>query len=124
MPYLIEQGFASSTWTMCTGGQGDYGTRVAPAVTQGALYSFAIAAARENEKTNIRFNEVYLAYRVQFEVEGASAAFAGLHITTTEEFSPLYEKLLDRTDIRGSRVKAITPEDVANLPHEKRYQDL
>ncbi|TKW54692.1 hypothetical protein CTA1_5614 [Colletotrichum tanaceti] len=121
VPYLLEQGFADSTWTMCTGGSGDAGYRVAPAVTQGALFSFAVAAARDNEKTNIRFNEVYLAYRVQFEVEPGKQTFAGLHMTTSKGFAPLYEKLLDRTDIRSSRVKALSPEDVLELSHEKKF---
>ncbi|KAF9871062.1 hypothetical protein CkaCkLH20_11479 [Colletotrichum karsti] len=120
VPYLLEQGVADSSWTMCTGAQGDVGMRAAPAMTQGALFSFAIAAARENEKTNIRFNELYLAYRVQFEVDNASQ-FAGYHITTTSEFAPLYEKILDRKDVRGSRVKAMSPEDVKNLSYEKKY---
>ncbi|KAK1513474.1 uncharacterized protein CCOS01_14416 [Colletotrichum costaricense] len=123
VPYLLEQGFAGSTWTLCTGAQGDYSFRAAPAVTQGALFSFAIAASRENEKTNIRFNEVYLAYRVQFEVdEETRKAWAGAHLTTCDEFAPLYQQLLDREDIRGSRVKAITPKDVLQLSVDKRYK--
>ncbi|KAK6224415.1 integral membrane protein [Colletotrichum tabaci] len=123
VPYLLEQGFAGSTWTMCTGGSGDTGYRVAPAVTQGALFSFAVAAARDNDKTNIRFNEVYLAYRVQFEVETGNQTFAGIHMTTSKDFAPLYEKLLDRADIRSSRVKALSPEDVLKLSYEKKFSD-
>ncbi|TQN65598.1 hypothetical protein CSHISOI_09814 [Colletotrichum shisoi] len=123
VPYLLEQGFADSTWTMCSGGSGDAGCRVAPAVTQGALFSFAVAAARDNEWTNIRFNEVYLAYRVQFEVETGNQTFAGIHMTTSKEFAPLYEKLLDRADIRSSRVKALSPEDVLKLSYEKKFSD-
>lgn len=123
VPYLLEQAFAGSTWTMCTGGSGDTGYRVAPAVTQGALFSFAVAAARDNDKTNIRFNEVYLAYRVQFEVETGNQTFAGIHMTTSKDFAPLYEKLLDRADIRSSRVKALSPEDVLKLSYEKKFSD-
>ncbi|KZL71489.1 hypothetical protein CT0861_08129 [Colletotrichum tofieldiae] len=123
VPYLLEKGFPGSTWTMCTGGQGDMGYRVAPAVTQGALFSFAIAAARENEKTNIRFNEVYLVYRVQFEVDKGSQTFAGLEMTTSKSFAPLYEKLLHRTDIRSSRVKVLSPQDVVELSYMKNYKD-
>ncbi|KAI8302146.1 hypothetical protein K4K61_008203 [Colletotrichum sp. SAR11_59] len=121
VPYLLDQGFPGTTWTMCTGAQGEWGLRVAPAVTQGALFSFAIAAARENEDTNIRFNEVYLAYRVQLEVEPGMTNFHGFPITTSREFAPVFEKLLNRTDIKGSRVKAIKPQDVIDLKFEKKY---
>ncbi|CAI0652946.1 unnamed protein product [Colletotrichum noveboracense] len=121
VPYLLDQGFPGTTWTMCTGAQGEWGLRVAPAVTQGALFSFAVAAARENEDTNIRFNEVYLAYRVQLEVEPGMTNFHGFPITTSREFAPVFEKLLNRTDIRGSRVKAVKPQDVIDLKFEKKF---
>ncbi|KAJ0385049.1 hypothetical protein COL922a_007110 [Colletotrichum nupharicola] len=121
VPYLLDQGFPGTTWTMCTGAQGEWGLRVAPAVTEGALFSFAVAAARENEDTNIRFNEFYLAYRVQLEVEPGMTNFHGFPITTSREFAPVFEKLLNRTDIRGSRVKAIKPQDVIDLKFEKKF---
>lgn len=121
MPYLLEQGFSNSTWTVCTGSQGYIGDRVAPAVTQGALFSFAIAAARQTEKTNVRFNEVYLAYRVQLEVEGDYQNWNGFHVTTSKSFAPLYEKLLDRTDIKGNRVSAKSPQDVITLSTGKLF---
>ncbi|GKT86128.1 short-chain dehydrogenase reductase SDR [Colletotrichum tofieldiae] len=121
VPYLLEQGFANSTWTLCTGAQGYWGERVAPAVTQGALFSFAIAAARQTEKTNVRFNEVYLAYRVQVEVEGGNQNWNGYHITTSESFAPLYEKILDQTDIKGTRVSANSPQDVLTLSTKKLF---
>ncbi|KAL0939885.1 uncharacterized protein CTRU02_206495 [Colletotrichum truncatum] len=121
VPYLLEQGFADSTWTMCTGASGDFGTPAAAAMSQGALYSFAIAASRENEGNAIRFNEVYLAYRVQYQLEPDSERFAGFHMTTCSDFAPLYEQLLGRVDIRGTRVMVKTPEDVNNLKYEKRY---
>ncbi|OHW90160.1 short-chain dehydrogenase reductase [Colletotrichum incanum] len=126
IPYLLEKGFTGSTWTMCTGASGDMGYRVAPSVTQGALFSFAITAARENEKTNIRFNEVYLAYRVRFEVEEDSQIVAGIRIplTTSKDFAPLYEKILGRTDIRSSRVKARTPQDVVELSYATILKEL
>ncbi|KAK2027528.1 NAD(P)-binding protein [Colletotrichum zoysiae] len=126
IPYLIEEGFPHSTWTMCTGGAGDMGYRLAPAVTQGALYSFAITAARENEKTNIRFNEVYLAHRVRLEIDEDNQIVAGMQIplTSSKDFAPLYEKILDRSDIRSSRVKARGPEDVAEICHATVLRQL
>lgn len=56
--YLWEQKHPRSTFTICTGAQGDLATFALPALTQGPLFSMATAAARENEKTNVRFNEV------------------------------------------------------------------
>ncbi|KAK1975835.1 hypothetical protein LZ30DRAFT_736312 [Colletotrichum cereale] len=126
IPYLLEKGFTGSTWTMCTGAAGDMGYHVAPSVTQGALYSFAITAARENDKTNICFNEVYLAYRVRLEAEENSQTVAGLRIplTTSKDFAPLYEKLLARTDIRSSRVKARSPQEVVELSYATILKEL
>ncbi|KAK2008138.1 NAD(P)-binding protein [Colletotrichum eremochloae] len=126
IPYLLEQGFPSSTWTMCTGGAGDMGYRLAPAVTQGALYSFAITAARENKQTNIRFNEVYLAHRVRLEADKDTQIVAGMQIPlmSSKEFAPLYEKILDRTDIRSCRVKARGPEDVAEICYATVLKEL
>lgn len=54
--YLLEQDNPESTWTICTGAQGDTATHALPAMAQGALFSMCLAAARENEKTNVRFN--------------------------------------------------------------------
>ncbi|KAF4890768.1 hypothetical protein K4K60_007716 [Colletotrichum sp. SAR11_57] len=76
--------------------------------------------------TNIRFNEIYLSYRVQHHVNlEDKKQFLGLaHLQTSREFAPLYEQLLDRTDIRSKRVNAISPEDVVNLKYETRYRDF
>lgn len=60
IPYLLEQGDPTSTWTLCTGASGDNGSRAAASMTQGALYSMANVACIDNNKTTIRFNEVYL----------------------------------------------------------------
>ncbi|KAF4895404.1 hypothetical protein CGCF415_v011943 [Colletotrichum fructicola] len=126
VPYLLEKGVSNSSWTMCSGASGDMGRRAAPAVTQGALFSMATVAARDNLDTNIRFNEIYLSYRVQHHVNlEDKKQFLGLaHLQTSREFAPLYEQLLDRTDIRSKRVNAISPEDVVNLKYETRYRDF
>ncbi|KAJ0367351.1 hypothetical protein COL26b_011317 [Colletotrichum chrysophilum] len=76
--------------------------------------------------TNIRFNEIYLSYRVQHHVNlEDKKQFLGLaHLQTSREFAPLYQQLLDRTDIRSKRVNAINPEDVVDLKYETRYRDF
>ncbi|KAL0941991.1 uncharacterized protein CTRU02_204754 [Colletotrichum truncatum] len=126
VPYLLEKGVANSTWTMCTGASGDIGLRAAPAITQGALFSFANVAARENEGTNVRFNEIYLAYRVQYHVDLTDESqYLGLmHLQNSRDFAPLYEQLLDRTDIRSKRVNALSPQDVIKLSYETRFKDF
>ncbi|RYO89582.1 hypothetical protein DL763_005610 [Monosporascus cannonballus] len=65
--YLLEQNYPASTWTSCTGAQGDIGTHPVPAMAQGALFSMATVACRENAVTNVRFNEVFLAFRIEVD---------------------------------------------------------
>lgn len=91
-------------------------------MSQGALFSFAIAAFRETENTNIRCNEVFLAYRVQAEYTDAELdQWRGLvPVMTSAEFAPLYEQLLHRTEIKGSRISAVTPADVKELKYASR----
>jgi NAD(P)-dependent dehydrogenase (short-subunit alcohol dehydrogenase family) len=87
-----------------------------PAMPQGALFSFATAASRENAETNVRFNEVYLCFRVE-EDEGA----AQHGVTSASEFASVYERLLERTDIRSSRVRVGTPDDIKDLKFARKF---
>ncbi|CAJ2504473.1 Uu.00g118670.m01.CDS01 [Anthostomella pinea] len=113
--YLLEQNHPSSTWTICTGAQGDLALFPLPAMTQGALFPFCKAAGRENLETNVRFNEVYLAFRV--EVDEAAAQHG---VTSATEFSYVYEQVLGRPDVRSSRVRVEGVEDIKELRFEKR----
>jgi hypothetical protein len=47
---------------MITGAAGELGSAGVTAVSQGALFSLANVACRENKGTNIRFNEVSSLY--------------------------------------------------------------
>lgn len=76
-------------------------------MTQGALFSFATAAARENADTNVRFNEVYLALRVEFDED---AAVHG--VNSASEFAAVYEAVLEREDIKSSRVVVANAQDI------------
>ncbi|KAF7671880.1 hypothetical protein GT037_010103 [Alternaria burnsii] len=67
IPYLLAQKHPTSTWTLCNGAQGETAFFPVPGMTQGALFTMSTAAARENEKTNVRFNEVYLCFRVEVD---------------------------------------------------------
>ncbi|KAI9709265.1 MAG: hypothetical protein M1820_003385 [Bogoriella megaspora] len=115
IPYLLEQNDSRSTWTLCTGAAGDLGMRAAPALTQGALYSMATVACRDNEQTNVRFNEVYLALRVEVD---SSAERTGA--AKASDFARSYETILARPDIRSSRISVRNQRDFTDLLHAKK----
>jgi hypothetical protein len=76
----------------------------------------ATAAARENEKTNVRMNEVYLMFRV--EVDAAAAEHG---VSSSSEFASVYEGILANTEIRSSRVRVATPADFKDLKWAKKF---
>jgi len=87
-----------------------------PAMTQGALFSMAMAAARDNESTNVRFNEIYLAYRV--EVDEVAAQHGA---TKASDFGKVYELLLANPEVRSSRVRVEDLEDLKKLRYQKKF---
>ncbi|KAI6596026.1 hypothetical protein MCOR06_002693 [Pyricularia oryzae] len=97
--YLVEQNHPDSTWTLCTGAQGDLATFPLPAMTQGPLFSMATAASRENADTNVRFVEVYLAFLVQVDEVAAER-----NAVPSSEFGKVYAKIMDDRAVRGARV--------------------
>lgn len=84
--------------------------RAGPAMTQGALYSMATAACRDNESTNVRFNEVYLALRVEVD---SMAEQTGMN--KASDFAVNYEEILKREDVRSMRVSVFAKEDIKDL---------
>jgi len=114
--YLLEKKHPNSTWTICTGSQGDAAVFPLPAMTQGPLFSMATAAARENEKTNVRANEVYLMFRVEVDEDAAQHG-----VSSATEFSSVYEEILNRPEIRSSRVRVESPEDFKNVKFAKKF---
>ncbi|KAH0492039.1 hypothetical protein TgHK011_007006 [Trichoderma gracile] len=114
--YLQEQNHPNSTWTICTGSQGDVAIFALPAMGQAPLFSMTTAAARENEKTNVRVNEVYLMFRV--EVDEAAAEHG---VSSSSEFASVYEGILANPEIRGSRVRVATPADFRDLKWSKKF---
>jgi hypothetical protein len=114
--YLLEQNNPASTWTICTGAQGDLATHPVAAMTQGALFPMATAAARENESTNVRFNEIYLGYRVEVDEVAAQ------HGTTkASDFGNVYELILANPEVRSSRVRVDDLEDLKKLKYQKKF---
>ncbi|KAL6790700.1 hypothetical protein J3E68DRAFT_442956 [Trichoderma sp. SZMC 28012] len=121
IPYLIDRGYTNATWTLVTGSLGDLGFAGFTAISQGALFSLANVACLENLKTNVRFNEVYLGYRVDYdsvvEEEG------GDNRMKSSEFAHVYETILANSDIRGCRITVSGPDDVDQLKYKKKLPD-
>lgn len=116
MPYLLGLKDAKCTWTLCTGSQGDIGARAAPAISQGALFSMANAACHDNTFTNVRFNEIYIGTRV---VVDKLASESGT--MKSSEFAQVYEGILSRTELRGSRINVFGYDDLCNLKFTKKH---
>ncbi|KAK7941259.1 uncharacterized protein PG986_013646 [Apiospora aurea] len=113
--YLLEQG-KPATYTICTGAQGDLGLFPLPAMTQGPLFSMAAAASRENAETNVRFNEIYLAMRVEVDEDAKQHG-----VTSASEFAAVYEAIMSRSEIRSSRVRVSTDADLKDLKYERKF---
>lgn len=85
-------------------------------MTQGALFPMATAAARENESTNVRFNEIYLRYRVEVDEVAAQ------HGTTkASDFGKVFELILANPEVRSSRVRVDDLEDLKKLKYQKKF---
>jgi len=56
----------------------------------------ANVACRDNAETNVRFNEVYLACRV--EVDSVAVKTGSMKAS---DFSRVYEEILSRPEVRG-----------------------
>jgi hypothetical protein len=82
----------------------------------------ANVACHENTNTNIRFNEVYLCYRVDFdsvcEDKGTDNRIK------TSDFAFVYESILANKDIKGCRVSIYGPEDIKDLKYKKKLPDF
>jgi hypothetical protein len=85
-------------------------------MTQGALFSFTKAAARENESTNIRFNEIYLSFRVEVDTDAVQHS-----VTKASDFGNVYEMILANPEVRSSRVRVDNIDDLKKLKHEKKF---
>ena len=118
IPYLIEQSNPDSTWTLVTGGAGEFGVAGVTAISQGALFSLANVASLENAKTNIRFNEVYLCYRVDFDSVAEEKGAAGR--IKASDFARVYEGILANKNIDASRVSVYGPQDIDDLKYKKK----
>ncbi|KAK5127842.1 hypothetical protein LTR85_004959 [Meristemomyces frigidus] len=117
VPYLLQQNHPKATWTLCTGASGDWGLRAAPGMTQGALFAMANVGCRDNADTNVRFNEVYLACRVEVD---SSAKKTGA--MKASDFAPVYEVILSKPEIKGCRISVHGPADLKDLKVKKKFE--
>ena len=85
-------------------------------MTQGALFSMAKAAARENAATNVRFNEILLSFRVETDDIAVQNK-----VTKSTDFGKVYELLLDEEKVRSSRVRVDTEKDMSTLKYKKLF---
>ena len=122
MPYLLEHGGPNATWTLITGGAGEHGLAGVTALSQGAMFSLANVACRENMATNVRFNEVYLCYQVDYD---SIAEEKGLEQNIkASEFAQVYEKMLEDETIKGCRVSVYGRSDLDDLKVAKKLPHL
>jgi hypothetical protein len=75
----------------------------------------ANVACRDNAETNVRFNEVYLAFRV--EVDPVAVKTGSMKAS---DFSRVYEEILSRPEIRGCRVSVYGRQDLNDLKYKKK----
>jgi hypothetical protein len=73
-------------------------------------------ACRDLLDTNIRFNEVYLGFRVEVDT---SAVKNG--VVKASDFAVNYQKLLGSTEIRSCRVTVLIPEEVGSLNYKRKH---
>jgi hypothetical protein len=81
------------------------------------LFSLANVACRDNYKTNVRFNEVYLALRV--EVDESAAKTGAMKAT---DFAKCYAALLSSPEIRSSRVSVLSYDDLEILKYQTKVK--
>jgi hypothetical protein len=81
----------------------------------------ASVACLENRKTNVRFNEVYLGYRVDYD--SVVEEKGGDNRMKASEFSRVYEAILADKDIKGCRITVSGPGDVDQLKYKKKLPD-
>lgn len=84
-------------------------------MTQGALFSMGVSAELENRDTNVRFNEMYLAFAVTVDEEAAESGSV-----KASDFARVYEGVLAREEIKGAKILLFGPQDIETLRWESK----
>lgn len=68
-------------------------------------------ASKENDKTNVRVNEIYLSARVDYDsvAEGKKGSIQA------SDFAKAYQGILEREDLKGARVTVHGKKDLEEL---------
>lgn len=112
---MLEQNNPASSWTLCTGSQGEEGLRAGPAMSQGPLYSMAVAACRELHGTNVRFNEVFLTRRVELDQDAEKSG-----AMKSSDFAKNYQTILGEKGVKGCRIRVEGYDDLTNLSYKPK----
>lgn len=120
MPYLVEQGNPNSTLTIITGSLGDLAIGGVTSISQAALMSLANVAAFETAKTNVRFNEVCLHWRVEYDSIAAASAHKEQKPMGSSDFARVYVDILANKEIRGSRVSVSGWDDLEKSRYDSK----
>jgi hypothetical protein len=73
-------------------------------------------ACRDLLDTNIRFNEVFLGFRVEVDTSAVKNS-----VVKASDFAENYQKLLGSPKIRSCRVTVLVPEDVGSLKYNRKH---
>ena len=73
-------------------------------------------ACRENKNNSVRFNEVYLNCRVDYDEVAKQKG----NVISASEFAGNYEQILERQDISGCRISVMKPEDITELKYQSK----
>ena len=84
-------------------------------MSQGALFSMAIAASRDLEETDVRFNELFLSARVEYDSDAEKHG-----LMKASDFARAYEQILARPEVKGCRVSVYGHEDLGDLKFKKK----
>ncbi|KAK5163344.1 uncharacterized protein LTR77_010717 [Saxophila tyrrhenica] len=117
--YLLAQP-SPTTFTACTGSADTSGYAGLTGPTQGALVAMLNAAIFENQhrpNSQLRINEARLNIRVEVDAEAEKHG-----VMKASEYAKVYEGILEREEIEGSRVVVEGPGDVHELRAEKKLK--
>ena len=77
--------------------------------------------AKDNEKTNIRVNEVYLSARVDYDAEVEKASKGSENIRSSE-FAKVYEQILAKPELKGNRLTVRGKKDLEDFTVERLFK--
>ena len=76
----------------------------------------ANVACRDLLETNVRFNEVFLGFRVEVDASAIKNS-----VVKASDFAKNYQKLLGSPEIRSCRVTVMVPEEMEDLNYKRKH---